>query len=96
MADISVLGASLLGGVTLGLAYFAGLWATVRRLPAARRPALLALGSFAARLALAAAGFALLLGGDARRGVATLLGFVAVRLVAVRRTRPASVVSGGR
>ena len=74
----------LVGGATIGVLYFGGLWATVRRLPSARRPGLLALGSFAARAAVAVAGFVLLLAGDARRAAVALVGFVAVRIVAVR------------
>lgn len=37
---------TIASGIALGLAFYGGLWLTVRRLPAARHPALLALASF--------------------------------------------------
>lgn len=43
-------------GSGLGVLFFGGLWLTVRRLPRARRPGLLAAGSFLARLLLVGAG----------------------------------------
>jgi F1F0 ATPase subunit 2 len=92
---------ALVGGALIGLAYFGGLWATVRRLPTAGRPGLLALGSFVARIGLAVAGFAVLLAGDPRRAAVTLVGFLAVRALAVRYARltasepPGADVRGG-
>lgn len=79
----------LAGGAAIGLVYFGGLWTTVRRLPTARRPGLLVFASFVARIAVAVTGFVLLLGGDTRRAVVALIGFLAVRTVAVRRGRSA-------
>lgn len=74
----------LLGGV-LGLAFFGGLWYTVRNLPRARHPAVLALVSFVARLALAVGGFYLVLRLAAIAGVAgAVIGFVVVRVVLTR------------
>ncbi len=66
------------GGLGLGYLYFAGLWLTVRRLPGARRPHLLALASFLLRLGLAFGGF-FVIGGGWTRLVAGLLGFVLMR-----------------
>ena len=86
----------LAGGMTIGLVYFGGLWATVRRLPTSRRPALLTLASFVVRLGLAAAGFALLQNGDPRRLAVALVGLLVVRAIAVRRTRTALTPAGGR
>jgi len=78
-------------GAAAGAAFFAALWWTARRLPSARKPGLLALGSFVARLTVVLGVFYLL----SRYGrwepmVAALAGFVAARLVAVRRVRPAA------
>jgi F1F0 ATPase subunit 2 len=85
----------LAGGAAIGLLYFAGLWATVRRLPSVRRPGLLVFASFVARIAVAVAGFVVLLGGDARRAVVALVGFLAVRTIAVRRGRDAATAKAG-
>jgi F1F0 ATPase subunit 2 len=44
-------------GVALGLMHFGGLWLTVRRLPGARHPRLLTLGSTLGRLGVSLLGF---------------------------------------
>jgi F1F0 ATPase subunit 2 len=85
----------LVGGAAVGVVYFGGLWATVRRLPWSRRPALLLAGSLVGRIAVAVTGFVLLLGGDARRAIVALVGFLAVRTVAVRRGRVVVTPGGG-
>lgn len=48
-------------GILLGTLYFRGLWITVQKLPTAKSPILLTLGSFLGRLAIAIAGFSLVL-----------------------------------
>lgn len=72
-------------GLLLGAVYFGALWFTARRLPHSRRPATLAVGSYAARLLVAG----LVLTWAARQGlvpaVAALAGFLVVRGAAVRR-----------
>lgn len=81
-----------LGGVALGLFYFAGLWFTLRRLPGHPHPALWVAGSFILRLSVSLTGFYLILGPDrslTRLGIA-LLAFLAVRVALTRRLRPAS------
>jgi F1F0 ATPase subunit 2 len=80
---------SLLAGGVLGALFFGGLWWTLRRVAASRRPYGWLAASFAVRGAVVLAGFALL----ARLGgwwppLAALLGFVAARLVLVRRFGP--------
>ena len=85
MADALRWAVPLVAGAFIGLLYFGGLWATVRRLPSAGRPALLAFASFALRMSVAVAGFALLLDGDARRAAVALVGFLVVRTLAVWR-----------
>ncbi|OIP74702.1 MAG: hypothetical protein AUK48_09090 [Oscillatoriales cyanobacterium CG2_30_44_21] len=52
---------SLALGVLLGNIYFQGLWMTVQQLPNAENPILLTYGSFFGRLAIAIAGFALII-----------------------------------
>ncbi len=79
-----------LGGLLLGLFYFAGLWFTLRRLPGHPHPALWVIGSFVVRLAVSLSGFYLILGPDRnliRLGIA-LLTFMAARVVLTRYLRP--------
>ena len=75
-------------GMGLGVFYFGGLWLTVRQLPASRRPALLFLGSFAVRTAVALVGFYLVMGGRWERALGCLVGFMMARLMLVSRLRP--------
>ncbi len=77
-----------LAGATLGLLFFAALRATVDRLPGTSHPGALLLASLLARIAVALAVFYAV----ARLGnwpglVASLVGFVAVRTVFLRRLR---------
>ncbi|MGH7142683.1 MAG: ATP synthase subunit I [Planctomycetota bacterium] len=84
MLNLILLGA-FAAGMALGAMFFGGLWWTVRRLPTSRHPARLAFGSLFTRLALALAGFFLVLDGQWPRGLACLAGFLAVRMVLVWR-----------
>jgi len=77
-------------GFTFGLAYFSALWATVRRLPKARQPALLSATSLAARLAAAVGFFYLIGAGDWRRFLAAGVGFSGARLISLRWCREAA------
>ena len=82
---------AVLGGGFLGLFHFAGLWFTLRRLPGHVHPALWVAGSFVLRLAVSLTGFYFILGPDRnliRLGIA-LLAFLAVRVLLIRRLRPA-------
>lgn len=72
-------------GSLLGLGFFGALLLTVRALPRARHPGLLALASLLARLALVAGGLFLLVGGGVPALAAALVGMLAVRTVLVRR-----------
>jgi F1F0 ATPase subunit 2 len=82
-------------GMGAGVFYFGGLWWTVRRLPSARQPALLTLGSFFVRTGLSLAAFYFASGGQWQRILASLLGFIIVRVFLVRRMRssPAKVTT---
>lgn len=75
-------------GLGLGTLYFGGLWLTVRRLPTARWPVFLTLGSLFARLATVMAGFYLVMAGQWERLVACVAGFTLTRFAVVARTRP--------
>lgn len=75
-------------GVVIGSLYFGGLWLTIRRLPTARRPALLFLGSYFGRNAACLIGFFAVMQGRWERLLACLAGFLLARFVAVRIRLP--------
>jgi F1F0 ATPase subunit 2 len=75
-------------GVGIGLFYFGGLWWTVRLLPSSSKPTFWYLGSFLARTALSLPAFYWVMGGRWEKLLVSLLGFMAVRIWVVRRTRP--------
>jgi len=82
-------------GMGAGVFYFGGLWWTVRRLPTARQPALLTFGSFLVRTGASLVAFYFASGGQWQRILASLLGFIIVRVFLVRRIRssPAKVTT---
>jgi len=73
--------------LVLGGAFFGALWWTVSRGLGSRQPALWFMGSLLLRLAIAAAGFYFVAGGDWKRLLPCLLGFVMARLAATRAWR---------
>ena len=87
--DALWLAIALVVGLVLGVAYFGGLWLTVKRLPTSRRPALLFLGSFLARTALVVAGIYLVMDGRWERVALCLAGLLVARAVLTRRLGPA-------
>jgi len=88
MSGALALCAGLALGTAVGTLFFGGLHLTVARLPRARHPALLALGSMTLRLIAAAAGFFI----AARTGLpavlAALVGYIGVRAFAVHAWGP--------
>jgi F1F0 ATPase subunit 2 len=88
------LAAALLAGVLLGVAFYGGLWATVRHLPAARHPAAWLFASLALRFGLVLAGFLALarLGGWAHV-LAAVPGFLLPRMYLAHRLESAPVRS---
>jgi F1F0 ATPase subunit 2 len=78
----------LITGLALGIFYFGGLWLTVQRLPEARQPALLALGSLAGRLGVTLLAVYLVTGGQWARIGVCLLGFFVMRTILVQRWQP--------
>ncbi|MEO6873467.1 MAG: ATP synthase subunit I [Opitutaceae bacterium] len=93
MSETFVLILAGTAGVGLGAIFFGGLWWTVRRGVASAQPALWFLGSALVRTAVALAGFYFVSGGQWRRLVVCLVGFIAARLVVARLTRPPAGVS---
>jgi len=75
-------------GLLIGSFYFLALWLTVRRLPKARFPAVLTLGSYLVRSAVSMAAFYLVMSGCWERMLVSLLGFVVMRFILVCRFQP--------
>lgn len=88
MNETLILMLALAAGMALGAMFFGGLWWTVRRGMSANQPALWLFGSLLVRTGLALVGFWFVAGGDWRRMVACLAGFVIARPVVTRLTRP--------
>ncbi len=88
MNEIPALAIALAAGAGLGLVFFGGLWLTLLRLPSARRPALLALGSLAGRIVIAVGGFYLIMDGSWQRLLACVVGFLLARQWVMRRLSP--------
>ena len=80
---------ALAAGAGLGAIFFGGLWWTVRKSLASRRPAYWLLGSLLLRMSIALTGFYFVGQGHWERLAACLIGFVAARLVAAWLARPA-------
>ncbi len=89
MSEDLILSLSLafLAGGLLGIAFFGGLWWTVRRGLASKHPAGWFFGSTLLRTGLAVAGFWFVSGGDWRRLLACLAGFITARMGVARLTR---------
>jgi len=84
-------------GLLIGSFYFLALWLTVRRLPKARFPAVLTLGSYLVRSAVSMAGFYLVMAGCWERLLVSLLGFIIVRSILVRLFQPEKpIIASGR
>ena len=81
----------VLGGLALGVFYFGGLWWTVRAIVGSQRSVLLHLASLLLRTATTLGGFYWLGGGDARRLLACLAGFVLARVLVARWVRTAAL-----
>jgi F1F0 ATPase subunit 2 len=90
VAILLQIAAGLSGGLVTGGLFFGGLWWTVQGLASSPRPALLAIGSLAVRLALLTAGLWVV----ARLGLSALLaagvGLLIVRQWIVRQVRSRS------
>jgi F1F0 ATPase subunit 2 len=88
--DIFYCGIALLAGASIGLFYFGGLWWTVRRLPRSPNPVLWSFGSFWIRMTISLVAFYSVMGGRPERLLISVLGFTMVRIVLVRRLKPAA------
>jgi F1F0 ATPase subunit 2 len=88
MNDPLTLVLPLAAGGLLGAVFFGGLWWTVSKGSACRRPAFWFMGSYLLRTSIALAGFYLVSSGYWDRLLACLLGFVIARFVVTRLTAP--------
>ena len=89
MNELLILAFALVAGGLLGAMFFGGLWWTVVRAISSKQPALWFLGSMLLRTGIALSGFYFVAGGDWKRLLASLLGFIIARLVVTRLTRAA-------
>lgn len=90
MSESLSLAGALIAGIVLGAFFFGGLWWTVRKGVVSERVALWFLGSMLLRTSVVLPGFYFVSGGNWRRLLAALLGFVFARLIVVRLTRAAA------
>ena len=75
-------------GAVLGAIFFGGLWWTIRKGVSSERSALWFFGSLLLRMSFALAGFYFVSDGRWERQLLCLLGFITVRFVVTRMTRP--------
>ena len=87
-SQILVLLPVLLGGIVLGLIFFAGLCWTVHRGIKSAHPALWFLSSFLLRTTVALFGIYLLTDGQWPRLLACMLGFIGARIIVIAITHP--------
>lgn len=78
---------AIASGLVLGLLFYGGLWWTLRKLSELRHPALTLLGSLLLRSGVVLAGFYWVAGGDWRRLLLCLMGFLIGRLAVTWATR---------
>ena len=79
---------ALVAGAAVAVFYFGGLWLTVRRITVSRRPALLTLGSFIVRGAIAVTAMVWIARVHWQLVLAAMAGFVLVRMAATRKLGP--------
>lgn len=89
MNEASSLATALVAGVLLGAIFFGGLWWTVHRGVSSKQPALWFLGSMLLRTGIVVPGFYFVSGGDWKRLLASLLGFIIARLIVTHFIRAA-------
>ena len=87
MNETLSLASALVAGVLLGAFFFGALWWTVRKAVSSKQPALWFLGSMLLRTGIVLSGFYFVSGGDWKRLLASLLGFVIARLIVTRLIR---------
>ena len=84
MNDAMTLVLAVLAGLVLGGFFFGGLWWTVKRSMVSTQPALLIMGSYLGRIAIAVGGFYLALQGGWHSLLACMGGFLIARVLVTR------------
>lgn len=97
MSDLSPgrIALAALAGAALAVFFFGGLWWTVRRLPASRRPGVLMAVSLILRLAVTGAGILLVGRGRWENLLACLAGFLVARTLVMRRLGSRGIMPPG-
>jgi F1F0 ATPase subunit 2 len=88
MNDVLSLVPALGAGGIIGAIFFGGLWWTVRKGLTSKKPSLWFFGSLVVRTILALAGFYFVSGGEWKKLLACLLGFVIARVIVIRLPGP--------
>jgi F1F0 ATPase subunit 2 len=94
MNDLLTLALAGTAGGILGTIFFGGLWLTIRKGVASKRPALLFSASLLLRMGIALTGFHLVGRGHGDRLATCLLGFFMARLAVTWLTRTAKPSTG--
>ncbi len=90
MSDPLTIALSAIAGFILGIAFFGGLWWTVRRAVISPRPALWFFGSLFFRMGIAIAGIYYIGSSDWKKMLACLAGFIIARLTVTWLTKDSS------
>jgi F1F0 ATPase subunit 2 len=88
MNDSFILILACLAGIALGVMFFGGLWWTIRKAVGSPRPAMWFFVSLMLRMGLLLTGFYFVSGGEWKRLVACLAGFIVARFTVMRLTKP--------
>ena len=88
MNDFLTLAMAMVAGLVLGAFFFGGLWWTIRKGFLSKQPAVVFFTSLLLRTGIAVAGFYFVSGGNWKRLLLCLLGFVAARGIVTWLTRP--------
>jgi len=86
MSDTMLFVFTLLAGVLIGAVFFGGLWWTVQKGVVSQSPALWFSISLLLRTGITLSGFYFISGGDWKRLLGCLAGFIIARLIIVRLT----------
>jgi F1F0 ATPase subunit 2 len=75
---------ALFTGILIGAIFFGGLWLTLKKGLTSKNPALWIIGSFFMRTGITLSGFYFISGGDWKRLLVCLLGFIIARMLSKR------------
>lgn len=95
MSEMMIGVLALLVGLLLGAIFFGGLWWTVRKCLASKRPMLWLLSSLLLRTSITMVGFYVVADGHWQRMLLCLLGFIMARLIVTRLTRASTEAQTG-